>query len=108
MPGYVIQAGKSKRFRIPICDCCVEGLEKQIRENFCKNENIGVTFIGDQVAFIFVGRFVDVKNAVLIVKDIFVPDTTSFLPLCDIASVEKGIDAAQANPNPICISLNEE
>lgn len=107
MPGVVIEGGKKRPIRIPICNCCVEGLEKQIRENFKKNENIGVTFIGNQVAFIFVGRFVEVKNAVLVVKDIFVPDTLSFLPLCDIASIEKGI-ALDGNSNPIRISLEEE
>lgn len=107
MPGVVIQGGKKRPIRIPICNCCIEGLEKQIKENFKKNENIGVTFIGDQVAFIFVGKFVAVKNAVLIVKDIFVPETTSFLPLCDIASVEKGI-LLEGKSNPIRISLEEE
>lgn len=103
----MIPEGKSKFKRIPICDCCVEGLEKQIRANFTQDENIGVTFIGDQVAFIFVGRFVEVCNAVLIVEDIFLPETTSYLPLCDIASVEKGIDLQEIS-NPITISLKEE
>ena len=107
MPGVVIEGGKKMHRRIPICDCCIEGLEKQIRKNFEPGDNIGVTFIGDQVAFIFVGEFVAVCNAVLTVKDIFLDDTTSYLPLCDIASVEKGINLDQ-HTSPITISLDEE
>ncbi|MCG8515624.1 MAG: hypothetical protein MI740_15900 [Halanaerobiales bacterium] len=107
MPGVVIQGGHKSHKRIPICNCCVIGLEKQIRKNFEPGDTIGVTFIGDQVAFIFVGIFVDVCNAVLIVDDIFVEDTTSYLPLCDIASVEKGISLDQ-HVSPITIALDEE
>ncbi|NMH70119.1 hypothetical protein LS684_22630 (plasmid) [Cytobacillus spongiae] len=77
--------------QVDTCDCCVIGLEKTIREQFRCGDTIGITRLGDVSAGIFVGRFRGLKYSVLEIDDLLVPGTTSFIPLCDIESVEKGI-----------------
>lgn len=93
--------------KIVTCDCCTESLRKLICTNFKKGDIIGLTFIEQGVASIATGRFIKIDGGVVVVKDLLLDDTTSFVPLCDVSSVEKGITTTQASNNPISISLTK-
>ena len=95
------------RENVSICNCCTESLRKLIRENFKKGDIIGLTFIEEGVASIAVGTFVKVLEGAVVVEDLLLEDTTSFVPLCDLSSVEKGIPETQAVNSPIKISLTK-
>ncbi|MFP3360727.1 hypothetical protein R0K17_25780, partial [Planococcus sp. SIMBA_143] len=62
-----------------------------IIDQFRCGDTIGITIFGEASAGIFVGRFRSLKNSVVEIDDLLVPGTTSFVPLCDIASIEKGL-----------------
>ncbi|MCA1062786.1 hypothetical protein QTG56_15990 [Rossellomorea sp. AcN35-11] len=81
----------SGHHQVDTCNCCVIGLEKTIREQFRCGDTIGITRFGDAAAGIFVGRYRGLKYSVVEIDDLLVPGTTSFVPLCDIESVERGI-----------------
>ncbi|TMU85070.1 hypothetical protein FGG79_14370 [Bacillus sp. BHET2] len=81
----------SDHTQVDTCNCCVIGLEKTIRDHFRCGDTIGITRFGDASAGIFVGRFRGLKYSVLEIDDLLVPGTTSFVPLCDIDSVERGL-----------------
>lgn len=93
--------------KVITCDCCTKSLKKLIHANFENGDIIGLTFIYEGMASIATGRFVKVVGAVVVVKDLLLEDTTSFVPLCDISSVEKGIIATQASKKPLSISLTK-
>ena len=90
------------------CDCCTEALRKLICSNFEKCDIIGLTFIEQGVASIATGMFVSVVGGVVVVKNLLLEDTTSFVPLCDVSSVEKGITETQASNSPVSISLTKQ
>ncbi|MBW3113626.1 MULTISPECIES: hypothetical protein [Bacillaceae] len=81
----------SDHLQVDTCNCCVIGLEKTIMDQFRCGDTIGITIFGEASAGIFVGRFRSLKNSVVEIDDLLVPGTTSFVPLCDIASIEKGL-----------------
>ncbi|QFT87223.1 hypothetical protein FIU87_00915 [Bacillus sp. THAF10] len=76
---------------LTICNCCVKGLAKTILSRFRCGDTIGITFFGEESAGIFIGRFRGLENNVVEIDDLLVPGTTSFVPLCGIGSVEKGL-----------------
>lgn len=82
---------KKIKLKLTTCDCCVATLTKLIEKHFEEGDIIGITFIDEGVASIATGVFVDVCNGVVIIDDLLLEDTTSFIPLCDVSSVEKGI-----------------
>lgn len=86
------------------CSCCTESLARLIRCEFRRGDTIGLTFIAQGTAFIFVGTFQALAGTVLVVSNLFVENTTSFIPLCDISSVEVGISAAQATGGPLAVA----
>ncbi|BCB02554.1 hypothetical protein [Bacillus sp. KH172YL63] len=77
--------------QVDTCNCCVIGLEKTIRDHFRCGDTIGITLFGEAGAGIFIGRFRGLKYSVLEIDDLLVPGTTSFVPLCEVNSVERGI-----------------
>ncbi|WP_432401393.1 hypothetical protein [Wukongibacter sp. M2B1] len=89
------------------CDCCTEALSKLIRRNFEVGDIIGLTFIEQGVASIATGIFQKVVDGVVVVKDLLLEDTISYVQLCDVSSVEKGIIETQASESPISISLTK-
>jgi hypothetical protein len=76
---------------VTTCNCCVTGLAKTILNRFRCGDTIGITFFVEEGAGIFVGRFRGLENHVLEIDDLLVPGTTSFVPLCSVGSVEKGL-----------------
>ncbi|WP_105618156.1 hypothetical protein [Vallitalea okinawensis] len=90
-----------------ICNCCTESLSRLICEEFKCGDIIGLTFIESGVASIATGRFVDVVGAVVIINDLLLEDTTSYIPLCDVSSVEKGITSLMARNTPTSIKLDQ-
>lgn len=91
--------------RITTCTCCVDTLTKLIRKVFRCGDVIGLTFIETGVASIATGIFQEVLDGVVIVKDLLLPDTTSFVSLCDVNSVEKGIVPDQSG-SPMSVKLS--
>ncbi|MEC3884780.1 hypothetical protein GLW00_13160 [Halobacillus litoralis] len=87
------------------CNCCVTGLAHIISSRFCCGDTIGITFFVDEGAGIFTGRFRSLENYVLEIEDLLVPGTTSFVPLCDIGSIEKGLPLQE---QPLQISKKKE
>ncbi|WLR48134.1 hypothetical protein LC065_02350 [Halobacillus litoralis] len=81
---------------VNVCSCCVTGLEKMIKKHFRCGDTIGITFFGEKVAAIYIGRFRGLENSVIEVEDLLVPGTTSFVPLCDVDSIERGIAFQEA------------
>ncbi|NDI37103.1 hypothetical protein [Chengkuizengella sediminis] len=78
--------------KIQDCNCCTTSLKKAIEENFDQFDLIGITFVGTDVLLVAIGTFIDVRDEVLVVRNIFnIPGTesTSFIPLCDLLSVDK-------------------
>ncbi|NBI29153.1 hypothetical protein [Chengkuizengella marina] len=78
--------------KIQDCNCCTTSLKKAIEENFDQFDLIGLTFFGGVNIAVAVGIFIDVRDEVLVARNIFnIPGTesTSFIPLCDILSVDK-------------------
>ncbi|MCA1022876.1 hypothetical protein [Halobacillus litoralis] len=73
------------------CSCCVTGLANIITNRFRCGDTIGVTFFVEEGAGIFVGGYRGLEDYVLEIDDLLVPGTTSFIPLCDIGIVEKGL-----------------
>ncbi|UOQ42917.1 hypothetical protein MUN89_13220 [Halobacillus salinarum] len=73
------------------CNCCVTGLAETILKRFRCGDTIGITFFVEGGAGIFIGRFRGLEDHVLEIDDLLVPGTTSFVPLCDIGSIEKGL-----------------
>lgn len=98
-----------KRFdeKVLTCDCCTEDLSKLIRDNFDRGDIIGLTFIDQGKAAIITGIFIRMVGSVVVVRDLFIEDTFSFVPLCDISSVEKGIPERYACKKPLSISLTK-
>lgn len=86
------------------CDCCTATLSKIIRKEFKKGDIIGITFIEQGTASIASGFFQKIIGTVVVVKDLLVENTTSFVPLCDVDSIEKGLTLDQCKPT-IKVSL---
>ncbi|MFC0524549.1 hypothetical protein ACFFGV_13315 [Pontibacillus salicampi] len=80
-----------KKTETTSCDCCITGLAKVIHTRFSCGDVIGITFFQEEGAGIFIGRFRGLKHEVLEIEDLLVPGTTSFVPLCSVGSVEKGL-----------------
>lgn len=95
---------RKRREDVTVCSCCVEDLAKLIRCEFRRGDPIGITFIGDQYAIIFVGIFLALEGVVLVVKDLFLDRTISFIPLCDIASIEMGCALEEAARRPMLVT----
>ena len=64
-----------------------------------------MTFIDQGTASIATGIFEKVVDCVIVVNDLLLEDTTSFVPLNDVSSVEKGITQTQAVNGPLSVSL---
>lgn len=90
---------KFRKIKITTCNCCVNTLTKLICKNFDEGDIIGITFIEGGVASIATGTFVKVADGVVVVDDLLLDDTTSFIPLCDVSSIEKGIPATATRNN---------
>ncbi len=88
-----------------ITSSCTYVLSKLIRANFSCGDIIGLTFIEDGVASIATGIFQKIVGPVVVVKDLLLEDTTSFVPLCDVSSVEKGI-IGNGSSQPLSVKLN--
>lgn len=97
---------KCHKKKLTVCNCCTESLTKLIKCNFEYGDIIGLTFIESGVASIATGTFVKVVCGVVVVKDLLLEDTTSFIPLCDVSSVEKGIVPDGEN-KPLSVSLRQ-
>ncbi len=67
-------------------------LAKMIKANFEKGDIIGLTFINEGTAAIAQGIFMAVIETVVVVKDLLLEGTMSFIPLSDVNSIEKGIE----------------
>lgn len=96
--------------KVLTCDCCTEGLRKAICENFCPGDYIGLTFIEQGTASIAIGMFKSVKSGVVEVDDLLVDGTTSYVSLCDVNSIEKGItpqDKDKESNSTISVPLDE-
>ncbi|MDP5276238.1 hypothetical protein [Chengkuizengella axinellae] len=94
--------------KIQTCDCCIISLKKQIEENFDEFDPIGLTFVGTDVLLVAVGTFIAVRDEVLVARNIFnIPGTesTSYIPLCDLLSVDK-LDNVPAEGNVFTIQPN--
>lgn len=87
-----------------VCTCCTESLAKLIRCEFRRGDTIGLTYIDQGVASIATGVFQALAGYVVVVNDLLVAGTTSFVPLCDISSVELGLPAAQVGNGMITVA----
>lgn len=96
---------KSCKQEIIVNTACVETLSKFICYNFDEGDIIGLTFVGEGVASIAIGVFVKIFDGVVVVRDLFIEDTTSFIPLCDVSSVEKGIIPVEGSNKAISVNL---
>jgi|GEM_PF-6878165 len=74
----------------------VQSLARLIRRELRKGDIIGVTFLVEGTAVVFVGQYQALEGYVLVVKNLFIDHTTSFVPLSDIASIEIGCGLRQA------------
>lgn len=93
--------------KVLTCNCSTSALMRLIRTNFKKGDIIGLTFIYEGVASIATGIFEKIVGGVVVVNDLLLEDTTSYIPLYDVSSVEKGIIETQASKGPISISLTK-
>jgi len=87
-----------------VCSCCTESLARLIRREFRRGDPIGITFVEQGVATIFLGMFLDLSGTVLVVNDLFLEDTVSFIPLCDISSIEMGCALVNASDGPMTVA----
>lgn len=74
-----------------------EDLARLIRRELRKGDIIGVTFLVDGNAVIFTGRYRALEGYVLVVENLFIDHTFSFIPLSDITSIEIGCGLRQAD-----------
>ncbi|KGX92082.1 hypothetical protein N781_03070 [Pontibacillus halophilus JSM 076056 = DSM 19796] len=70
--------------------CDIASLARFIEDNFCCADTIGLTFIEQGTASIATGQYVEVRDAVVVVKNLLRENTTSYVPLSKVDSVEKG------------------
>ncbi len=90
------------------CDCCTESLIRIIQYEFVTSDIIGLTYIEQGVASVAYGTFIRLVGSVVVIDEFLLPGTTSFVPLCKVDSVEKGITTALADSKgPLSVSLNK-
>ena len=82
--------------RVSVCDCCVEALASLIKNTFMIGDIIGLTYIEQGVASVAYGTFLKIKGTVVVIDEFLLPGTTSYVPLCKVDSVERGITPAMA------------
>lgn len=87
-----------------VCDCCTESLAKLIRRELRRGDPIGITYVENGVATIFVGIFLDLVGSVVVVRDLFLDDLISFVSLCGVSSVEIGCALSDSDNSPLRIT----
>jgi len=87
-----------------VCSCCTESLARLIRREFRRGDPIGITFVEQGVATVFVGIFLDLSGTVLVIRDLFLDDLISFIPLCDISSIEAGCALSNSGSSPMTVA----
>jgi hypothetical protein len=92
-------AGERHGKRNDLADSAV--LARLIRCEFRKGDPIGITF--EDLPFLFVGIFKDIVGDVLVIKDLFLEDTISFVPLDELSSVTAGICPRYIPEGPMAI-----
>ena len=103
-----VQSDEGRRRRpisdTTVCSCCTESLARLIRREFRRGDPIGVTFVEQGVATVFVGIFLDLSGTVLVIRDLFLDDLISFIPLCDISSIEAGCALSNSGSSPMTVA----
>lgn len=89
---------------ITTCNCCTENLARLIKCEFRRGDPIGITFVGEGSAFIFVGVFLALEGTILVISDLFIDKTISFIPLCSVDSIEMGCALANNTGSPMVVA----